>query len=87
MKKKRRDFIVAGILKMGTLVSEDTAKARLAICAGCKYNGMVNPVSDLVEEGCTKCGCLFATKPLMKTFLFQTVECPHEDGDKWNFDN
>lgn len=77
------------IKNFGKLTIEDHAKARINKCKTledgkpCRYHGEVNPVPSLKLEGCTKCGCPFATKPFMLTFMGLKVECPHPEGNQW----
>ena len=50
----------------GKLVGDAQAKARKAVCATCPKAGKVKvPVGmfTIEADGCTECGCPFATKP------------------------
>lgn len=64
-------------------------EARINVCrtleggAPCRYLGTTRPVPSLQLEGCTKCGCPFATKPYMATFLGKAVECVHPNRNQW----
>lgn len=54
------------IAKGGKLVSDQHAAARKAICAACPKAGKVRielKMLTVEAEGCTQCGCPFATKP------------------------
>lgn len=50
------------IEKGGTLVDEEVAEERKAICDACPKKGMVNPVPGEFYEGCTVCGCIIESK-------------------------
>ena len=90
MLQKKRKYLIEGIKKIGTLVAPEIARARILVCKTknnnkpCEHYGQVNPIDDWKEEGCTKCGCPFATKAFMKTAFLNKVTCPHEDGNFWN---
>lgn len=77
------------IKKGGKLVPVQQAEARIEVCRGCSLSGMVEPLPGLVVEGCTECGCPFATKPYMFNYLSPSqgkivlIECPHPEGNKW----
>ena len=45
------------------LVSKEQYDARLEICEGCPHKGKVEPLPKMLMDGCTLCGCPFATKP------------------------
>jgi len=57
VKKLLTEVIKAG----GTLVTEHTYRDRLAICHRCNKAGTVT-VLGMQFDGCTECGCPFATK-------------------------
>jgi hypothetical protein len=57
VKRLLTEVIKAG----GTLVPEQTYRDRLAICHRCNKAGTVT-VLGMQFDGCTECGCPFATK-------------------------
>lgn len=94
MSKETLNFaarILSSTIKQGgTLVSPEQAIARIEVCKGnpetgakkCDFAGVVEPLPFLKMEGCTNCGCPFATKPHMETYFsisklsIITTECP-----------
>lgn len=83
------DAINAGVALGGEQVSEAVYQARLEVCRGCDKAGTVYPLPGLKMQGCTICGCPFATKPRWEKYFSAaklriiTAECPHPDGNKW----
>lgn len=90
------DFITetinVGLRLGGEQVSHEQYKARLEVCHRCELAGTVRidlPFRKLELEGCTECGCPFATKPKWeKYFSFEKLriikaQCPHPEGNKW----
>lgn len=73
----------------GKLVDYETFEKRSEVCAGCPYFGTVKPIPLISAPGCTICKCPLQTKGKMQTILttsgFKQIECPHPDGNKWNF--
>lgn len=73
----------------GELVTREQYIDRLEVCAKCPSRGEVKiPVPAVVGlrlkvatlPGCTECGCPFATKPQVRSYLsaqgIKTVTCP-----------
>jgi len=74
--------LIAGIiLAGGTLVGKAEHDRRAEICNGCERRGTVD-VLGAKFEGCTLCGCPFATKLWAKWHPLDggTVKCP---AKKW----
>jgi hypothetical protein len=78
----------------GELLDKEEVNKRLKVCNSCEYKGQVKipvPLLNITDEGCTKCGCPFVTKPYLKTYFdtdtmkFELTVCPHENGNKWDF--
>lgn len=73
----------------GSRAPKGLGEARIKFCKTrkggkpCEYVGMVNPLPKVVTEGCTKCGCPFATKPFMLTLMGKQIQCPHPNGNLW----
>ena len=54
----------------GELVPEEQEEERKSECDRCEYKGKVKPDGLKIEtDGCTLCGCPFATKRRQKTLL------------------
>ena len=79
----------------GKMAPEKLVQARLKICGGCSKAGKVQvPLPQIKAgwpalaelDGCTECGCPFATKPRVLRYFnpaamkVQTAKCPL---DKW----
>lgn len=86
-----RDAFVWTVKQGGSLTTDEHGKARIEFCKArrsgkpCEYYGTVNP-AGIEFEGCTKCGCPFATKAFMlelKVPVHKKVTCPHPDGNFW----
>lgn len=82
----------------GEMAPEKLAKTRQEICKGCDMAGKVKiPLPRIRQgwpefttmDGCTKCGCPFATKTKVKRYFSLVrmrvvkADCPHPDGSKW----
>jgi hypothetical protein len=88
-----KDMLYKQVMNGSELVTYENYLDRMDVCKGCKYNGIVDvPLVGIKDNGCTKCGCPFATKARIKTVVnpitqtilnTETVECTHEDGNKW----
>lgn len=87
---------ILGIIKLdGKLVDLHHSSERITRCKTlengkpCRYAGTVTPLPLLKMDGCTVCGCPFATKP--KTYSYFSMEegkiilttCPHPQGNMW----
>lgn len=89
LKKYVLDSIGIALNCGGGHVDQEQFVARLNKCSGCKFAGTVNPLPLLYANGCTICGCPFATKPA--TYKHCSLDsgkkvlttCPHPDGNKW----
>lgn len=86
---KYKAVIFDTVKSAGKAAPEGLGEARIAHCKTrrggkpCEFVGEVTPVPGATTEGCTKCGCPFATKPYMVTLLGKKIECPHPDGNLW----
>lgn len=85
------ETLYEAIKATGKAATKEHGDARLKVCKTlnngqpCEFSGMVPVVPKVQVEGCTKCGCFFATKPYMVTnFLGEVIKCPHPDGNKWD---
>lgn len=76
------------------MVSEAEYEKRLEVCRGCELAGQVGipmPGGPISLEGCTECGCPFATKPKWKKYFsfkelrIKEATCPHPQGNRWDF--
>lgn len=66
-KDKFKEFQINAIGEVlragGDVVSPEHYAERIKICVNCPNAGKVRPLPWLKTEGCTLCGCPFATKP------------------------
>lgn len=81
----KKKTLVETVRLAGKLTNKEHGDARVEVCRGCEYAGLVKPLKDkdLEMPGCTKCGCPFATKPYMLRLLLKKITCPHPEGNKW----
>jgi len=85
----RKEIFASLVKAAGTVVSDEHGEARIERCKTlnggrpCQYAGIVEPLPAMKMEGCTLCGCPFATKPKMKTIAGKTITCPHPAGNQW----
>ena len=68
----------------GTLVTDEEAQRRKAICRVCPSVGKVDFFGKMLE-GCTICGCPLATLTKAKSHILKggKVECSDEENKKW----
>ena len=56
------DFLGDVVRNGGKIATKEHYLARMAICEGCEYKGMVRPLPAISAVGCTKCKCPLVTK-------------------------
>ncbi len=85
VKKEKDESIFLEIVRNGgeLLNDEKEGDQRVLACHGCPNVSIVEPLPFKRYIGCSLCGCPFASKAYMLSFLGKKADCPHPEGSRW----